>query len=413
MVKVVGVRFREAGKIYYFDPEDLELSDGDKVIVETVRGLEFGEVVGGADMVPEDKITSPLKKVIRKATPEDNARVEANREKEKKAFEIALDKIEAHGLPMKLVDVEYTFDNTKIIFFFTSDGRVDFRELVRDLAGVFRTRIELRQIGVRDEAKMVGGLGTCGRLLCCVTFLGDFEPVSIRMAKDQNLSLNPSKISGMCGRLMCCLRYEHEIYQELRKALPSVGSEIDTNVGTGRIEELNVLLGIATVRMDDGTTVSVDLHKQGDDAKTYQVEQNDDNTLPGELNKVCSSNSQETGKKNEKERMTEEKSPKSEDEPTKKRSTKPRRRRRNRRRKKQGQAQSGEAKQDTSSEKSVKSKEAGASSKTKRDDKDSKSHSMSKPRRRRRRKNPRSSSKPQQETGNASPSKEKLTGTGR
>ena len=275
MVKVVGVRFKNAGKIYYFDPGDLELFDGDKVVVETVRGLEFGEVAGGMDMVPEDKITPPLKAVVRKATLEDEAQVKANREKEKKAFEVALDKIEARGLPMKLVDVEYTFDNTKIIFFFTSEGRVDFRELVKDLAGVFKTRIELRQIGVRDEAKMVGGLGTCGRPLCCVTFLEDFEPVSIRMAKDQNLSLNPSKISGMCGRLMCCLRYEHEAYQELRKGLPPVGSELDTGAGTGKIIELNVLSGIATVRMDDGTIVNANVRKQGNDAKARYEEQSE------------------------------------------------------------------------------------------------------------------------------------------
>lgn len=214
MVKVVGVRFKKAGKIYYFDPDDIELEAGINVIVETARGLEFGEVVVGPKMVTEEEVVQPLKKVIRRATEEDFEHLEENRGKETRAFDIGLAKIAKHGLPMKLVDVEYTFDNAKIIFYFTADGRVDFRELVKDLAGVFKTRIELRQIGVRDEAKMIGGLGPCGRSLCCVTFLGDFEPVCIRMAKEQNLSLNPTKISGICGRLMCCLKFETELYRE-------------------------------------------------------------------------------------------------------------------------------------------------------------------------------------------------------
>ena len=270
MTNVVGVRFRSAGKVYYFDPGDIELSDGDRVIVETVRGLECGEVVGEPRLVPDEEVAQPLKKVIRKATPEDESVVEENREKERRAFKIGLERIAAHGLPMKLVDVEYTFDGSKIIFFFTADGRVDFRELVKDLASVFRTRIELRQIGVRDEAKMLGGLGPCGRPLCCATFLPDFEPVSIRMAKDQNLSLNPAKISGICGRLMCCLKYEHEVYKDLRQALPPVGSEIDTEMGRGKITELDVLKGIASVKMEDGKTVRVDVREQ-DGSSRYRV----------------------------------------------------------------------------------------------------------------------------------------------
>lgn len=208
MQTVVGIRFKKAGKIYYFDPADAELKVGDFAIVETARGIEFGEVVVGPKEVADEELVLPLKKVIRKATDKDMQQVEENRKKEKDAFAIGLAKIADHGLDMKLVDVEYTFDNNKIIFYFTADGRVDFRELVKDLASVFRTRIELRQIGVRDEAKMIGGLGCCGRELCCRTFLGDFAPVSIRMAKEQNLSLNPTKISGICGRLMCCLKFE-------------------------------------------------------------------------------------------------------------------------------------------------------------------------------------------------------------
>ncbi len=216
-VTVIGVRFKEAGKIYYFDPDQMKISAGDHVIVETARGIEYGSVVVGLKQVPDDEIVPPLKKVIRVATPEDDAHVAANAEYEKEAFAVCLEKIENHQLPMKLIDVEYTFDNSKIVFFFTADGRVDFRELVKDLATVFRTRIELRQIGVRDEAKMMGGIGFCGRELCCHTFLGDFAPVSIKMAKEQNLSLNPSKISGICGRLLCCLKYENDVYVENRK----------------------------------------------------------------------------------------------------------------------------------------------------------------------------------------------------
>ncbi|HEX3015463.1 MAG TPA: stage 0 sporulation family protein [Desulfobacteria bacterium] len=213
MIKVVGVRFKRAGKIYYFDPDELELTLEDKVIVETARGVEFGEVVVFPKLVSEEEVVPPLKKVIRQASEADCVQVEANHAKESDAFQICLRKIMEHQLPMKLVDVEYTFDGNKIIFSFTAEGRVDFRELVKDLAAIFRTRIELRQIGVRDEAKMLGGVGSCGRVLCCASFLGDFEPVSIRMAKDQRLSLNPTKISGICGRLMCCLKYENCVYE--------------------------------------------------------------------------------------------------------------------------------------------------------------------------------------------------------
>lgn len=216
-ITVIGVRFKEAGKIYYFDPSDLEITTEDHVIVETARGIEYGDVVIGAKEVEENEIIPPLKKVIRVATAEDEEKVLENKTKEKEAFAICLEKIEQHKLPMKLIEVEYTFDNSKVIFFFTADGRVDFRELVKDLATVFRTRIELRQIGVRDEAKMLGGIGFCGRELCCHTFLGDFAPVSIKMAKEQSLSLNPSKISGICGRLLCCLKYENDVYVENRK----------------------------------------------------------------------------------------------------------------------------------------------------------------------------------------------------
>ncbi|HHW91703.1 MAG TPA: stage 0 sporulation family protein [Firmicutes bacterium] len=252
MAKVVGIRFKPAGKIYYFDPGDLVLQPGQDVIVETARGLEYGEVVVGNREVDEGEIVSPLKPVVRLATPEDQKQVALNRKREKEAFEICLEKIGAHKLPMKLIDVEYSFDNNKIIFYFTADGRVDFRELVRDLAAVFRTRIELRQIGVRDEAKMLGGLGPCGRVLCCRTFQGEFEPVSIRMAKEQNLSLNPAKISGLCGRLMCCLKYESEVYEEARAALPKEGSRVITPEGRGKITEVNVLKNTVTVKLHEG-----------------------------------------------------------------------------------------------------------------------------------------------------------------
>ncbi|HPF20518.1 MAG TPA: stage 0 sporulation family protein [Syntrophomonas sp.] len=213
MALVVGVRFKPAGKIYYFDSGDFELGKGDAVIVETVRGIEYGEVALGKREVEDDQLVLPLKKVIRVANEEDKSVYTSNKQKEKEALELCKEKVRLHNLPMRLIDVEYTFDMGKIIFYFTAESRVDFRELVKDLASIFKTRIELRQIGVRDEAKMLGGIGTCGRVLCCNNFLGDFEPVSIRMAKEQNLSLNPTKISGICGRLMCCLKYESELYE--------------------------------------------------------------------------------------------------------------------------------------------------------------------------------------------------------
>ncbi len=232
MVKVVGVRFKPAGKIYYFDPGELSVEKDMNVVVETVRGLEFGTAVIGPREVSEEEVVLPLKKVVRIATPEDAEQLQSNKSKEVEAKEICLKKIAEHGLPMKLIDVEYTFDGNKVIFYFTAEGRVDFRELVKDLASVFRTRIELRQIGVRDEAKMIGGIGSCGRVLCCTSFLGDFEPVSIRMAKNQNLSLNPTKISGICGRLMCCLKYESEGYLCDKKCvkLPEIPPEPDEKI---------------------------------------------------------------------------------------------------------------------------------------------------------------------------------------
>jgi cell fate regulator YaaT (PSP1 superfamily) len=255
MIKVVGVRFKPIGKIYYFHPGELKLAAGDKVVVETVRGQEFGEVAVGNKEVAEKEIVTPLKPVLRIATEEDHKRVAANKRKEKKAFNICLEKIASHKLPMKLVEVEYSFDNSKIIFYFTADGRVDFRELVRDLAAVFRTRIELRQIGVRDEAKMIGGLGSCGRVLCCRSFLGEFEPVSIRMAKEQNLSLNPGKISGICGRLMCCLRYEAETYEKTRERLPREGTTVITPEGPGKVVGVNIIKETVQVKLQNEASI--------------------------------------------------------------------------------------------------------------------------------------------------------------
>lgn len=248
MTRVIGVRFRPAGKIYFFAPGKYEVNTGDKVIVETARGVEFGSVVTGPKDVEDDKITQPLKSVIRIATQEDIRKEEKNREKEKEAFGICLEKIRKHGLEMKLIDAEYTFDNNKVLFYFTADGRIDFRELVKDLASVFRTRIELRQIGVRDETKIRGGIGICGRPLCCKTYLTEFAPVSIKMAKEQNLSLNPSKISGVCGRLMCCLTNEEETYEELNSRLPSNGDRVTTPDGLkGDVQSVNVLRQLVKV----------------------------------------------------------------------------------------------------------------------------------------------------------------------
>ena len=250
MIKVTGVRFKNVGKVYYFSPNGLELKPKDKVIVETARGLECGEVTFSDREVADDEISGELKPIIRFATEKDLRTVEENKEKEKAAFDICLKKIEAHNLKMKLVDVEYTLDRNKILFYFTADGRVDFRELVKDLASVFRTRIELRQIGVRDESKMVGGLGICGRPFCCNTFLGDFQPVSVKMAKEQSLSLSPVKISGTCGRLMCCLKYEQDAYEHLLKVTPKNGAVVDTPEGRGTVVDFNLLTGILKVRLD-------------------------------------------------------------------------------------------------------------------------------------------------------------------
>ncbi|MCY1715124.1 PSP1 domain-containing protein [Caproiciproducens galactitolivorans] len=261
MAEVIGVRFKNVGKVYYFDPDGNILKQGDMVIVETARGVECGEIAMENRQISDEGIVQPLKKLIRVATKEDLKKLEENTAKEKTAFNICLKKIAAHKLEMKLVDVEYTFDNSKILFYFTADGRVDFRELVKDLASVFRTRIELRQIGVRDEAKMLGGLGICGRPFCCSTFLGGFQPVSIKMAKEQGLSLNPVKISGTCGRLMCCLKYEQEAYQDLLRSTPSVNSVVMTPDGKGTVVDLNMLTGILQVRLDSAPEAAPKLFK--------------------------------------------------------------------------------------------------------------------------------------------------------
>ena len=250
MAVIVGVRFKDVGKTYYFDPNGNILERGDKVIVETARGLEFGEVTLSNRELPDEEITAPLKLVVRHATENDIRIVEENKEKEKAAFDICLKKIAAHKLDMKLVDVEYSFDRHKIMFYFTADGRVDFRSLVKDLASVFRTRIELRQIGARDESKLVGGLGVCGRPFCCKTFLGDFSPVSVKMAKEQGLSLSPVKISGTCGRLMCCLRFEQDAYEHLLRVTPKNGAIVDTPEGRGTVVDFNLLTGMLKVSLD-------------------------------------------------------------------------------------------------------------------------------------------------------------------
>ncbi|MBP3914431.1 MULTISPECIES: stage 0 sporulation family protein [unclassified Clostridium] len=252
MIKVVGVRFKKAGKIYYFDPADMNIQKDTYVVVETARGIEFGECVIGIKEISEKDIVAPLKSVLRIATEEDINKHFKNKDKEKDAFDICLKKIQEHELTMKLIDVEYTFDNNKVIFYFTADGRVDFRELVKDLATIFKTRIELRQIGVRDEAKMLGGLGPCGRPMCCSTFLGDFASVSIKMAKEQNLSLNPTKISGICGRLMCCLNYEQSTYEDIRKRMPKVGSIVKTSEGTGEVFSNNTVKESVKVKLRKG-----------------------------------------------------------------------------------------------------------------------------------------------------------------
>ncbi len=252
MLSIIGVRFKPTGKIYYFDPNGVEAHRGDYVIVETSRGIEYGQVMQGVREVEDSVVTKPLKGVLRIATEEDTKNYNDNREKEKEAYKICSKKIEEHGLEMKLVEVEYTFDGNKILFYFTADGRVDFRDLVKDLASVFKTRIELRQIGVRDESKTLGSIGVCGRNLCCSEFLGEFVPVSIKMAKEQGLSLNPTKISGACGRLMCCLKYEQDTYEELNRATPSVGTLVDTPEGKGTIAYVSLLKGRVSVRLETG-----------------------------------------------------------------------------------------------------------------------------------------------------------------
>ena len=265
MTKVIGVRFRTAGKIYFFDPLNFEIKRGDHVIVETARGIEFGTVMTGVTEVEDEKVIQPLKPVIRIANARDIEQEANNKLKEKDAFKICLEKIRKHELEMKLIDAEYTFDNNKVLFYFTADGRIDFRELVKDLAGVFKTRIELRQIGVRDETKIVGGIGICGRPLCCHSYLADFVPVSIKMAKEQNLSLNPTKISGVCGRLMCCLKNEEETYEELNRKLPGIGDYVTTEDGLkGEVQSVNVLRQLVKVVVEDGDEKEI---------KEYPVEQ--------------------------------------------------------------------------------------------------------------------------------------------
>lgn len=265
MIRVIGVRFRTAGKIYYFDPGKLDIKKSDHVIVETARGIEYGTVVGDPKEEEDDKVVQPLKAVLRVATPKDDEQEAANKQREKEAFKICLEKIRKHDLQMKLIDAEYTFDNNKVLFYFTADGRIDFRELVKDLASVFKTRIELRQIGVRDETKILGGIGICGRPLCCHTHLSEFAPVSIKMAKEQNLSLNPTKISGVCGRLMCCLKNEEETYEELSRRLPNVGDFVTTEDGLkGEVHSVNVLRQLVKVIVD------VDDEKE---IQEYKVEQ--------------------------------------------------------------------------------------------------------------------------------------------
>lgn len=251
MIKIIGVQFRNVGKIYYFNPKNFQIQRGDHVIVETARGIEYGNVVLEPRLVDESQVVQPLKDVIRLATPKDDTKEEANRKKEKEAYQICVKKIREHGLEMKLIDVEYTFDNNKVLFYFTADGRIDFRELVKDLAAIFKTRIELRQIGVRDETKILGGIGICGRPLCCHTYLSEFAPVSIKMAKEQNLSLNPAKISGVCGRLMCCLKNEQETYEYLNKKLPNVGDTVITPEGLkGEVQSVGVLRQLVKVIVD-------------------------------------------------------------------------------------------------------------------------------------------------------------------
>lgn len=264
MAEIIGVRFKRSGKTYYFDPNNTTMQKGDFVIVETVRGVEMGEVVLSNREVDDEELVSPLKTVIRIATKEDQAQYEANLKKGKDAFAVCLKKIAEHQIPMKLIDAEYTFDGSKVLFYFTADGRVDFRKLVKDLASVFKTRIELRQVGVRDEAKILGGLGICGRVFCCHGHMGDFQPVSIKMAKEQGLSLNPTKISGTCGRLMCCLKYEQEAYEDLLARVPGVGALVQTQQGKGVVKEVNLLRELLKVEIEHDNVTEVILVKAAD-----------------------------------------------------------------------------------------------------------------------------------------------------
>ena len=287
MIEVAGIRFKKVGKIYYFSPGGLKLPRGDHVIVETSRGIEYGTVVIPCKNVTDDEIVPPLKKILRIATAEDDKQIQINKEKEKEAMKLCQEKIEKHKLDMKLIDVEYTFDHNKVLFYFSAEGRIDFRELVRDLASVFKTRIELRQIGVRDEAKMMGGLGICGRQLCCSLFLSDFEPVSIKMAKEQNLSLNPTKISGTCGRLMCCLKNEQAAYEDIIKTIPGVGSVVETADGKGCVTAVSVLKGILTVAVENGEEKRLKDYKV-EDVKIIKkaIVKNDEKVDMAELKKL-------------------------------------------------------------------------------------------------------------------------------
>lgn len=278
MIKIVGVRFKNAGKIYYFDPVEFEVEKDRDVVVETARGLEYGTIVVGPKEIDEEELLSPLKPIIRLATEEDTKIYNENKEKAKETFELCQQKIKEHNLTMYLIDCEYTFDRNKLIFYFTAEGRIDFRDLVKDLAAIFKTRIELRQIGVRDEAKSIGGLGPCGRSLCCSSWLGDFQPVSIKMAKDQSLSLNPTKISGICGRLFCCLKYEHDVYAEAIDSMPVVGSLVKVNESKGKVIEINPLLEQVRIEFND-KTIKI-CHKE--EVKVLQEPKKQSNNLRAE-----------------------------------------------------------------------------------------------------------------------------------
>lgn len=290
MVQIVGIRFKCVGKIYYFDPDGKKITTDMHVIVETARGLEMGEVVIANRSIEEKNVVQPLKKVLRIATEEDFEKVKANKKKEKEAFDICLKKIKEHKLNMKLVEVEYTFDLNKVLFYFTADGRVDFRDLVKDLASVFRTRIELRQIGVRDEAKMLGSYGICGRNLCCSQFLGDFAPVSIKMAKEQGLSLNPTKISGTCGRLMCCLKYEQDAYEDLLKVTPNQGAIVKTPMGTGVVESVNLLKGKLKVNVEGEKEKTLTEFNVGEVKVIKDSRRNDNEQIDDEILKKLEDN---------------------------------------------------------------------------------------------------------------------------